>query len=245
MACPLARRESPLYDERICGGLGLGGPARRWRDRLRPRSMPRRARTAVLTSVAVDDDGALVDRLRAGDEAAFVEVLNRYQPRLLRLAQATVGSRAVAEEVTQDTWLAVFRGVERFEGRSSFKTWLFHVLLNRARSAAGREQRAGVPEEHLEQRFDAGGHWAPPPVPWADRVDDHLVAEDLAARVHAFLPQLPEAQRQVVILRDIEQVGADEVASLLGVSDGNQRVLLHRGRARLREFLAAEMGDDR
>lgn len=213
---------------------------------IRARCMPSRARTAVLTSVAVDDaDGALVDRLRAGDEGAFVEVLHRYQPRLLRLAQATVGSRAVAEEVTQDTWLAVFRGVERFEGRSSFKTWLFHVLLNRARSAASREQRAGVPEEDLEQRFDAGGHWAPPPVPWADRVDDHLVAEELAARVHSLLPQLAAAQRQVVILRDIEHVGADEVATLLGVSAGNQRVLLHRGRARLRALLAAEMGDDR
>jgi RNA polymerase sigma-70 factor, ECF subfamily len=225
-------------------GWVLDGSARRWRDRHARLMHAAPARTAVLTSVAVDDDGALVDRLRAGDEGAFVEVLNRYQPRLLRLAQATVGSRAVAEEVTQDTWLAVFRGVERFEGRSSFKTWLFQVLLNRARSAAGREQRAGVPEEHLEERFDAGGHWAPPPVPWADRVDDHLLAEDLATRVHSFLPQLPDAQRQVVILRDIEEVGADDVAALLGVSGGNQRVLLHRGRARLRALLAAEMGDD-
>jgi RNA polymerase sigma-70 factor, ECF subfamily len=245
MVCPLVRRESPLSEERICGGLGLGGPARRWRDRHACQVHAASARTPVLTSVAVDDDDALIERLRAGDEGAFVEVLNRYQARLLRLAQATVGSRAVAEEVTQDTWLAVFRGVERFEGRSSFKTWLFHVLLNRARSAASREQRAGVPEADLEQRFDAGGHWAPPPVAWADRVDDHLVASELAGRVHSFLPQLPDAQRQVVILRDIEQVGADEVAALLGVSDGNQRVLLHRGRARLRALLAAEMGDDR
>lgn len=212
---------------------------------MRARCMPRRARNVALTSDAVDDDdGALVDRLRVGDEGAFVEVLNRYQPRLLRLAQATVGSRAVAEEVTQDTWLAVLRGVERFEGRSSFKTWLFQVLLNRARSAASREQRAGVPEDNLDERFDTGGHWAPPPVPWADRVDDRLVAEELATRVHSFLPELPDAQRQVVILRDIEQVGANEVAALLGVSDGNQRVLLHRGRARLRALLAAEMGDD-
>jgi len=191
------------------------------------------------------DDGALVDRLRAGDEGAFVELLNRYQSRLLRLAQATVGSRAVAEEVTQDTWLAVFRGVERFEGRSSFKSWLFQVLLNRARSTARREQRAGVPEGDLGERFDAVGRWAPPPVPWVERVDDHLVAAELAARVHSFLPQLPDAQRQVVVLRDIEHVSADEVATLLGVSDGNQRVLLHRGRARLRSLLTAEMGDDR
>jgi RNA polymerase sigma-70 factor (ECF subfamily) len=193
----------------------------------------------------VDDDHALVDRLRTGDESAFVELVNRYQSRLLRLAQATVGSRAVAEEVTQDTWLAVVKGIERFEGRSSFKTWLFRVLLNRSRSAASRELRAGRPEEDFEERFAADGHWVSPPVPWADRVDDHLVAMQLAARVQAFLPQLPEAQRQVVVLRDIEHVAADEVATLLGISDGNQRVLLYRGRARLRALLAAEMGDDR
>jgi RNA polymerase sigma-70 factor (ECF subfamily) len=193
----------------------------------------------------VNDDKDLVDRLRAGDESAFVELVNRYQPRLLRLAEATVGRRAVAEEVTQDTWLAVVRGIERFEGRSSFKTWLFRVLLNRSRSAASREQRAGRPEEDLQERFDAAGRWANPPVPWADRVDDHLVASELAARIHSFLPRLPEAQRQVVVLRDIEHLGADEVAAMLGISDGNQRVLLHRGRTRLRALLAAGMGGDR
>lgn len=199
----------------------------------------------VVASIAVDDDADLVDRLRAGDEAAFVELVNRYQARLLRLAQATVGSRAVAEEVTQDTWLAVVRGIERFEGRSSFKTWLFRVLLNQARSAARREQRAGRPEEDVDERFDASGHWATPPVPWADRVDEHLVATQLARRVHALLPELPDAQRQIVILRDIEHVDAGDVAAMLGISDGNQRVLLHRGRTRLRALLAAEMGADR
>jgi len=198
-----------------------------------------------VTSIVVDDDGDLVARLRAGDESAFVELLSRYQPRLLRLAQATVGSHAVAEEVTQDTWLAVVRGIERFEGRSSFKTWLFRVLLNRARSAASRETRAGRPDEDVEERFDADGHWITPPVPWADRVEDHLVAQELAGRVHALLPQLPEAQRQVVVLRDIEHVDPDEVAAMLGISDGNQRVLLHRGRARLRTLLTSEMGVDR
>src|SRR3954452_2278376 len=97
----------------------------------------------VLASTGVDDDLGLVDRLRAGDEAAFAELVRRYQPRLLRLAESTVGSRAVAEEACQDTWLAVVKGVDRFEGRSSFKTWLFRILLNRARSTIGREQRAG------------------------------------------------------------------------------------------------------
>lgn len=193
----------------------------------------------------VDGDGLLVDRLRAGDEAAFVELVRRYQTRLVRLAQATVGSRAVAEEVVQDTWLAVVRGVDRFEGRSSFQTWLFKVLVNRARSTAGREQRAGRPEDDVELRFDAAGHWAQPPEPWADRVEDHLVATQLTRRVRTLLSELPENQRQVVILRDIEQVAAEDVAALLGITDGNQRVLLHRGRSRLRALLARDMGDDR
>src|SRR5438094_712220 len=163
------------------------------------------ATASVLASRFVDEDVELVDRLRAGDESAFVVLIGRYQTRMLRLAEATVGSRAVAEEVTQDTWLAVVRGVERFEGRSSLKTWLFHILLNRALSAAHREQRAGRPDERIvEERFDKSGAWATPPESWADRVDDHLVAEQLAVRVRQLLPELPDSQRQVVVLRDLE-----------------------------------------
>jgi RNA polymerase sigma-70 factor, ECF subfamily len=197
--------------------------------------------TTDLASRAVDD-ADLVERLQAGDEDAFVEMVTRYQARLVRFAQATVGSRAVAEEVTQDTWLAVVRGVERFEGRSSFQTWLFRILLNRARSAVGREQRAGRPDDTLEERFDASGAWASPPVPWADQVDDQLIAEHLATRVQDYLPELPESQRQVVVLRDVDGLAPAEVAELLGISDGNQRVLLHRGRARLRALLTTELG---
>src|SRR5207237_7606390 len=136
----------------------------------------------------------LVERLRAGDESAFVDLLRRYQPRMLRLAEGTVSSRAVAEEVCQDTWLAVVKGVERFEGRSSFKTWLFRILLNRARSAVGKEQRAGQPREASDERFDRGGAWVTPPEPWADRVVDRMVADKVATRVRELLPQLPESQ---------------------------------------------------
>ena len=199
----------------------------------------------VVASARVDDDHLLVERLRAGDEAAFAELVRRYQPRLLRLAESTVGSRAVAEEACQDTWLAVVKGLERFEGRSSFKTWLFRILLNRARSTIGKEQRAGQAVGDATERFDAAGAWAEPPTPWSERVDDRLVAEDLAQRVHELLPTLPDQQRQVVLLRDVEGLEAAAVASLLGVSDGNQRVLLHRGRAKLRALLASEMGSDR
>jgi RNA polymerase sigma-70 factor (ECF subfamily) len=189
----------------------------------------------------VEDDAGLVDRLRAGDEAAFGDLVRRYQPQLLRLAEATVGSRAVAQEVTQDTWLAVVRGVDRFEGRSSLKTWLFHILLNRARTAATKEVRAGRPDEAVGERFDAKGAWADPPEPWAERVEDRLVAAQLAERVKELLPALPAVQRQVVLLRDVEGVAADDVCRLLEISDGNQRVLLHRGRARLRVLLAQEV----
>lgn len=207
--------------------------------------LPAPGAATVVASAAVDDEVGLVERLRAGDESAFAELVRRYQPRLLRLAEATVGSRAVAEEACQDTWLAVVRGAHQFEGRSSFKTWLFRVLINRARSTAGREQRAGRPDAEAVERFDANGAWAEPPVPWSDRVDEQLVARQLATRVHELLPTLPEQQRQVVILRDVEGLDPGDVATLLGISDGNQRVLLHRGRARLREQLTVEMGGDR
>jgi RNA polymerase sigma-70 factor (ECF subfamily) len=190
----------------------------------------------------VGDEAELVARLRAGDEDAFRTLVAMYQPRLLRLAQTVVLSRAVAEEVVQDTWLAVVRGVDRFEGRSSFKTWLFHILLNRARSTAGREPfDASLSDVEFANKFDRTGAWSPPPVPWADEVDERIVADRLARRVRELLPTLPDAQRQVVVLRDIEGITAAEVAGLLGITDGHQRVLLHRGRARLREQLATEM----
>jgi RNA polymerase sigma-70 factor, ECF subfamily len=192
---------------------------------------------------AVSDEGDLVVRLREGDEAAFASLVAMYQPGLLRLASTVVGSRSVAEEVVQDTWLAVVRGVDRFEGRSSFKTWLFHILLNRARTTAGREHRSTLlPEGDVDDRFDGAGAWATPPVPWSDQVDDRLVAERLARRVREILPTLPDGQREVVVLRDVEGVPAAEVSELLGLTDGNQRVLLHRARARIREQIDAEMG---
>jgi RNA polymerase sigma-70 factor (ECF subfamily) len=190
-----------------------------------------------------DSDEALLEGLRAGDEAAFSALVSRYQPRLLRVAESLVSNRAVAEEVVQDTWIGVVRGVHRFEGRSSVKTWMFRILVNRARSAGGREVRS-LPvddDDVLEGRFAPSGAWSDPPEPWSDAVDDRIVAEKLAVRVKQCLPRLSAAQRQVVTLRDIEGVGADEVCDLLQISAGNQRVLLHRAHARLRDLLDAEM----
>ena len=196
-----------------------------------------------LAFASVDDDGELVARLRAGDEAAFATLVTLYHARLLRLAGTVVSSRSVAEEVVQDTWLAVVRGVGRFEGRSSFKTWLFHILLNRARTTAGREYRTTtLADGDVDDRFDGNGAWAVPPVPWSDQVDDRIVAQRLAQRVGEILPTLPESQREVVVLRDVEGLGANEVCEVLGLTDGNQRILLHRARARIRAQLDAEMG---
>jgi RNA polymerase sigma-70 factor (ECF subfamily) len=197
----------------------------------------------------MDGDAELVRRLQTGDDQAFVALVRRYQPGLLCLAQSVVGSRAVAEEVTQDTWMAVVRGIEKFEGRSSFKTWLYRVLMNRAHSTMTRERRAGFPDEHLEEHLDEtfghDGHWDNPPAEWSDEVDDAIVASQLAERAMALLPRLPDAQRQIVYLHDVEHVSAHDIEGMLGITDGNQRVLLHRGRTRLRALLGAEMGTQR
>jgi RNA polymerase sigma-70 factor (ECF subfamily) len=195
----------------------------------------------------VDDDTALVERLRAGDEKAFETLVRRYHTSLLRMAETMVPSRAVAEEVVQETWLGVVRGVGRFEGRSSLRTWLFHILLNRARSAGSREVRRApgrpdwVPAVD-PARFGSDGAWVDPPTPWPEDVDDRLAAGALAERVRARIAELPWQQRQVVTLRDIEGIDAADVCELLGISDGNQRVLLHRGRSRVRRMLDDELG---
>ncbi|MDQ3897795.1 MAG: sigma-70 family RNA polymerase sigma factor [Actinomycetota bacterium] len=192
------------------------------------------------------EDAELVARLRSGDEEAFRLVVERYHAALLRLAQTMVPTRAVAEEVVQDTWLGLVRGIGRFEGRSSLRTWLFHVLVNRARTTGVRERRPtmGVTAGPAVDpgRFGPNGGWADPPVPWPDDVDDRLVAAQLAERIRPKLDELPDMQRQVVLLRDVEGLSSAEVCDLLGLTEGNQRVLLHRGRSRLRGMLEAEMG---
>jgi RNA polymerase sigma-70 factor (ECF subfamily) len=193
------------------------------------------------------DDAQLVARLQAGDEAAFEALVRRYHTSLLRLAETMVPSRAVAEEVVQETWLGVVRGVARFEGRSSLRTWLFHILVNRARSTGAREVRRAPGRPNWvpvvdPARFGPDGAWVDPPTPWPDDVDDRLAAGELAERVRAGVAELPWQQRQVVTLRDVEGLGGAEVAELLGISEGNQRVLLHRGRSRVRRMLAEELG---
>ena len=190
-------------------------------------------------------DEELLGRLRAGDETAFAVLVDRYHAPMIRLALAYVPTRAVAEEVVQDTWLGVVRGIDRFEGRSSLKTWLFRILVNRARTAGPRERRH-VPLGHGEtvdpDRFTADGAWATPPAHWSDEVDDRLDAAALAGSLREAIDSLPAGQREVVLLRDVDGVSSADACAILGISEGNQRVLLHRGRARVRQLLDVEMG---
>jgi RNA polymerase sigma-70 factor (ECF subfamily) len=194
----------------------------------------------------VESDIEQLEQLRNGDEQAFVILVARYQQPLLRLARSMVSSEAVAEEIVQDTWVGVVRGIDRFEGRSSLKTWLFRILINRARSAGAKEY-SNTPMDSLHavdpSRFDPNGQWADPVERWTDEIADRLDAEKLMPILESAMQDLPPRQRQVVILRDVEGLSNDEASSVLGISLGNQRVLLHRGRARLREMLNTTLGE--
>lgn len=194
---------------------------------------------------AVVTDAELLEKVRAGEESAFVDLVGRYQGSLRRVARAYVPSDAVAEEAVQETWLGVLRGMDGFEGRSSFKTWLFRILVNRARSLGSSESRSSPmadPEPAVDpSRFDPSGAWSRPPEPWELASDDRLVARGWIPRIRSALDELPPRQREVVVLRDVEGMTAEDVCDVLGISGGNQRVLLHRGRSRLRACLEAEL----
>ena len=183
-------------------------------------------------------EAELVTRARDGEEAAFVALAERHQATMLRLAAAFVPSPAVAEEVVQDTWVAVLRGIDGFAGRSSFKTWLLAILVNRTKSAGMSEARSlpiGDAGPAVDRsRFDAGGAWASPPHHWVEESEDRLIAAGLRTRLESALRRLPSRQRAIVILRDVEGLDSDEVCGILDITAGNQRVLLHRARGQLR-----------
>ena len=197
-------------------------------------------------------DARLLAALRAGDERAFVTLVRRHHAAMLRLASSFVPNVAVAEEVVQDTWVGVLRGIDGFEGRSSLRTWLFRILVNRARTAGARERRTiavgdtgavGDTEAAVvASRFDGGGSWLSPPESWIEEVEDRLEAGKLAGFLRTAIGDLPERQRQVVTLRDIEGLTSEEVCSVLEISESNQRVLLHRGRSRLRQAIETGFG---
>jgi RNA polymerase sigma-70 factor (ECF subfamily) len=202
--------------------------------------------------VEYNDDTLLVDALRRGDESAFSWLLDTYHRPLHRTAVSFVGSGATADEVVQETWLAVITGIDRFEGRSSLKTWIYRILMNIARTRGAREARtvpfsSAVPDtegteapfspDRFQRRGFGAGHWSAPPEPWDDLTDDRLLAEATLDRVRDAIEQLPERQRIVITLRDVDGLGAAEVCELLELSEANQRVLLHRARARVRQAL--------
>jgi RNA polymerase sigma-70 factor (ECF subfamily) len=198
---------------------------------------------------ASGSDEDLLGRLRAGDEQAFVMLVERHNDSMLRVAASFVPSHAIAEEVVQDTWLAALRGIDRFEGRSSVRTWLFTILVNRARSTGAREHRT-VPVADAgpvvdASRFGPGGMWAQPPEHWIEEAEDRMAAGKLAGLLRSAIETLPPRQRDVVVLRDVEGMSSVEVCEVLAISDANQRVLLHRGRGKLRQVLETELGEVR
>ncbi|HEY1834787.1 MAG TPA: sigma-70 family RNA polymerase sigma factor [Solirubrobacteraceae bacterium] len=192
------------------------------------------------------DEAELVRRLKRGDEEAFMVLVEHHQATMKRLARTFVRSPELAEEVVQDTWLGALRGIEQFAGRSSLRTWLLTILVNRARSSGVREQRSvaiGDAGPAVDAgRFDAGGAWMSPPRHWVEESEERLLAESLAPRIWAAVEELPDRQREVLVLRDVDGLTSDEVCTVLDISEGNQRVLLHRGRSGLRSALEAELG---
>jgi RNA polymerase sigma-70 factor (ECF subfamily) len=200
-------------------------------------------------------DQLLVERLRAGDEAAFRDVVRRHHGAMVRYAQTFVPSRAVAEEVAQEAWLGVIKGIDRFEGRSSLSTWIFRIVANIARTRGERERRT-LPSDTLWAELAEGqasvpaecfagppgrGRWAQPPARWSDQPDERLLSRSTVERVEKIASTLSENQRRVFVLRDVEGWSAAEVCGLLDLSEVNQRVLLHRARSRVRAVLEGEM----
>jgi RNA polymerase sigma-70 factor (ECF subfamily) len=207
----------------------------------------------VVTQLLSPEDALLVEGLRAGDEAAFAAVMRMYGRGMLRVAQMYVSSRAVAEDVVQEAWVGVLRGIGRFEGRSSLKTWLYRIVANTAKTRGVREARSvpfsslgdGGDEDTVDpdrflgsgERFP--GHWAVPPQAWAP--EGRLLAEETLEVVERAIDKLPPAQRAVITMRDVQGFTSEEVCNALDLTETNQRVLLHRARAKVRSALEEYM----
>jgi RNA polymerase sigma-70 factor (ECF subfamily) len=197
------------------------------------------------------DETTLIAALRDGDEAAFAQLVDQHTPALLRVARGYVPSHEIAEEVVQETWIALIKGVNNFEGRSSLRTWLFAVMINIAKARGIRERRdadAAIaaytggtvdPARFRGSDDPYPGHWLPDevPSPFPDTPEGSVLSNELVALARRELDKLPERQRIVVTLRDMLGFDSSEVCELLGISMANQRVLLHRGRAAVRQVL--------
>jgi RNA polymerase sigma-70 factor (ECF subfamily) len=206
-----------------------------------------------VTALAVEDDLRLATAAQQGDERAFEALVDRYNASLLRVAMLYLRDRSVAEEVVQETWLGVIRGLDRFERRSLLRTWIFRILTNTAKTRAVRESRS-VPFSALAtteaadgpsvdpERFRGAddrwsGHWASPPQSWAELPEGRLVSKETLGVVREAIAALPLMQAKVITLRDVEGWSSEEVCALLELSEGNQRVLLHRARSKVRSQL--------
>ncbi|MBE7553922.1 MAG: sigma-70 family RNA polymerase sigma factor [Anaerolineales bacterium] len=203
----------------------------------------------------------LLAALRSGDEAAFTSLLEQHHASLVRLAAIYVSSRAVAEEVAQETWIGVLQGLDRFEGRSSLKTWIFRILTNRAKTRGQREARS-VPFSDLAaaeieadepavdpSRFNPPddpawpGHWAVGPQSWDQIPEQQFLSQETKEQIMAAIASLPPSQREVITLRDIEGWSSAEICTVLDLSEANQRVLLHRARSKVRRALELYFGE--
>ncbi len=195
------------------------------------------------------NDELLLSALRAGDEDAFVTLVDRHGPGMRRFALSFVRTPAVADEVVQEAWLGVLRGLDRFEERSSLKTWLYRIVANQAKTRAVREART-VPFSALDDdapavdadRFQGAGEphpggWRAFPLSWSGLPEDRLVARETYAVIERTIEDLPDAQRTVITLRDIDGLEAQEICNVLSITETNQRVLLHRARSRVRTAL--------
>ena len=197
-----------------------------------------------MSDLIVDSDADLLARLRMGDEAAFMTLVDRYGPLMLRIALSHVPSRAVAEEVVQEAWLGVLQGLDRFEGRSSLKTWILRIVTNRARTRGERERRS-VPLSAFESEDEPsvdpsrfrpetdrypGGWWTPPDT-WPE---ERLLAGETIQMIQDAIAKLPSRQQEVILLRDVAGWDPEDVSTALELSEGNQRVLLHRARSKVR-----------
>ena len=199
----------------------------------------------------VTEDHAFVEALRNGDEGAFAALVNRYHVVMLRVAARYVSGEAIAEEVVQDTWIGVLRGVERFEARSSLKTWIFKILLNQAKRRGAAERRsvpfsvysradtepAVDPERFHASGHPDAGHWIGAVIDWRQTAEDVVLEEEMRAVVLRTIEILPSPQAIVMTLRDLHGWTAADVCEVLAISDANQRVRLHRARACVRREL--------
>lgn len=202
---------------------------------------------------AKQDESTLLTLLRQRDELAFSQLVEQYHTSLVRLARLFVKDERAAEELSQETWLAVLQGVDHFEGRSSLKTWIFTILTNKAKTRSRRDNRSLVFSDFEESEFEAptvapqrfkdasagrwANHWAVEPTSWADLPEERILSAETLRLIRKTIEGLPDNQRAVITLHDIEDLSTQEICNILDISETNQRVLLHRARARVREAL--------